>query len=104
MQMCVSLDKGPWYFENKITSVYDQSLGSGMWSKMSNTEQIYRNEICYWEMNKLFNYKYDGIFSCVVRKDILARLKEKFGLKYGWALYVAYRFCVYNFSRIFQSE
>ena len=99
LQMFVCLDKGPWYYENKITTVYDQSEGGGFWSKLDARTQNYRNEILFYEMNKLFNFKYDGILSCVVRRNKLERLKKKFGVKWGWRLYMACRFFSYHLSR-----
>jgi hypothetical protein len=102
LQWAFFLDKGPVYFDRKITSVYNMA-GKGVWSRLSEATQIYKNEILCYELNKLFCYRYDCLYSgSILKKTRLFKLKKKLGVKLGWKIYILSRFLERKWIRFLQ--
>jgi glycosyltransferase involved in cell wall biosynthesis len=104
LQWAVYLDKGPIYFDKRITSVYNL-CGSGMWTNYSEQEKLYRNEVLSYELNKLFNFRHDYIFSISIsEKEFLIKLKERWGKRVGWSIYILSRYINFNISKFFKAN
>lgn len=99
-QLVVYLDKGPIYFENKVTSVYNLS-DSGIWTRLPEEEKLYRNEELWYELNKLLKFRHDGVFSVSIRyKQLLVILKKLFGKKVGWCMYMLFSYVLFKYHQI----
>lgn len=87
------LSFGPIYFYNKVMSIHPMT-GKGMWSSLTDFQRKFNNEFIHYNINNALEYRFDTVFSVTVRhRKQLKLLKELFGVKYGWRLYIAMRYC-----------
>lgn len=82
------LDRGPLHYHDKVMSIYN-STGNGVWSSLNPREQTFRTVRAMYRLNKMFDYRYDRYFSKNVKSRSLEKLKQIFGTRLGWMIYIA---------------
>ncbi|MBE6358098.1 MAG: glycosyltransferase family 2 protein [Lentisphaerae bacterium] len=86
----LTLDKGPFYYDDTIMSEYTFS-GSGAWSKQSFTEVQYSYNYRRYIINRYTNYRHDKVLRQATNSRLLNLMVLFMGKKLGWKFYTKYR-------------